>query len=151
MTENLTEKFPNFESLKKGDYISEYDICEYFDINSNHPKYGLFKLKYQNLILKTRRDFEGHLKSEGNGIRILTTDEALPYSGRKADNKERGIRRELQQQINMPTAELSYEGKKLQEHLIVKNSRRVLALKQISKEVKFLPPKKADLPKMISE
>jgi hypothetical protein len=149
-----TSKYPiDIEELKKGDYISPEKIAEIYQIDLNDHKFNLYTLKLSQFIQQKTREMGNpyRTKIENRGVRVLLDSEAVRYEDNSADNKTAGIRRNLRNMMEISMSKLCSEDKNLLERNILKNSKRVLVLKNVDKEIKALPSPTRDTPKMIGQ
>lgn len=153
MEEYLTKKYPvDVSNLNKGDYIEPEMISKTFEIEMDDPHFRLYQLKLSSYIeIESARQGRALLpKQEGNGIRILTDEEASRYRPIVADNHARALRRELSRMMRIDISNLSYESKNRLETEVMRNSKRVIALKGVNKEILALPSATRSTPSMLS-
>lgn len=121
MEHNATPHPIDFESLKQGDFIAPDIVSDVTGISPKNRAYGLAQLKARDIIESGLADC-GHcwiLRSEGDGLRILTDEEASVYKERMMRARIRGFGRDLRQMQHIDVGKLTEERRhKHDEHMV---------------------------------
>lgn len=152
--EKKPDVFPiDIGSIKKGDYISPEFISEKYGIDTDDPHYWVKLLAMRQYIeQQSVAEFRPLLtKGEKRGIRILTDEEAGSYIDGLADQGVSCVMRQLGRLNRVDASSLSEQKKDELNRAILKNSKRVIAIKKSDLEVKALPSIISDTPSMFGE
>jgi hypothetical protein len=149
----LTPKYPiDLDALKKGDYISPEEISQIYSVPLRSSKFNLYALRLSCFIKEksAQAGFQLLTKIENGGVRILTDKESIRYKDNLSNNTVRRLFRHLQDMMRIPVAQLGHADRDLLDKSILKNSRRVHAIKKSDKETKAIPSSGRDTPSMLN-
>ena len=141
----------DFETLKKGDYITPEQAAEITGKNASDPKFALALL---NLKERIRREMQAQkrpitAKVERGGIRILNDPEASNYNDKQAKGALRKLGRCVSQLLYVDQRKLNNGEQRTHEHRIISWTKVFGAAKGARRETLRLPAHKRSTPSMI--
>jgi len=153
ITETETKRYPlNVADIEKGDYIEPEEIAEIYSVDLDAPDFRLMQLQLCAFIeMQSAKEDRPMLpKCEGAGIRILTDEEASRYRPAVADSHARALRREVSRMLRIDVRNLSDDSKLRLEKEILRNSKRVVAIRGVDREIRCLPSPVRRTPSMLT-
>lgn len=109
-----TEKYPlDFDALEKGQYIDAETLTHIFNVR---PGTQLFSLKTMQLKMRIECERADLIaRGEGQGIRILTDEEAGPYLHGRMEAHVRGLAKTSQKRSRIDPNALTPEQRAMHE------------------------------------
>lgn len=144
------EKYPlDYDLLKKGDLIPPEHVETVVKMSRTSPQYGLKVLAFKQQI-ESELEARGRpmvLKCEKGGLKVLTDEEARPYTEQQFRQHQHGLRRAHMRTCVIDSSNLSSEDRQRLESQILAQGAKLAALRKVTRKL-LASPHKSDIPKI---
>jgi len=122
------------DELKKGDLVSEAVIRRAYGKTPGTDEYRFAQMKLREFIEERRTDLV--TKAEGFAVRVLTDEEAAPYSDTRFHASRRGMENSWRRQLRVDAAQLDQTTANTHARALSRNGLILQSVEQTMKQLR---------------